>query len=254
MIRLSVLVGVLSVAAGAAWAAKVEPMGYVEDRSVRLASNYSPLPSFGKVLVRVSGDDLKGATSVKVDVTEAKDDTGKDISKSTAMGVQNSKRLTEWDVNKQDGSFLFEFGVGSTARAAKKFSVKGEVTVNAGGEMKEAKVSPTLAPGAAADDETLKAAGLTLKRVKPTMPNDSAVAFEVTGSVEAIAKVKVLAKDGKEVNSNFNTHDNLQTKAKILTVFSFGTKPGDELTIIFTVPVGQKAVKIPFELKDVALP
>ena len=126
-----------------------------------------------------------------------------------------------------------------------------ELEVLAGGEEKVVTLTKLKSmQGKPLADPVLKAAGINGKVTKPS-GDDPALTVDYTGGTDAIKEVEILDAAGNSVsNGRFSTgFGGTQSVSYQLS------KPLDDtMTMKMHLIVGQKTVKVPFELKDVKLP
>lgn len=250
------------------------------DQGVRMG------PSTGlTVTIRLDGPEVKNATQYgKVKITTATDDAGTNLQaqgNNSFMGLGSD----QFQPFRQTGTMMdfgkpapaapasnhdVELSVGLPARSAKKIAVlRGELQVLAGtGQAKAVLVkNPQTMAGKALTDPVLKQAGVTVKVLDKkaaaangmpadmpmmgNMGNGPSVSVEISGNPNAIESMDVVDAGGQSVaNGSFDmTTDNVMTKTIQLS------KPlSPAMTLKLGVSVGQKAITVPFELKDIDLP
>lgn len=274
VILFSVLVMWLQTPAAAPTAGEqvtIAPISISETRSKNLVGEES---GFGdrsgiELVIRVQGDSLKGATSFgKLKVADAKDDTGTDlkVKERPMFGNDDDFKPIQSGMlgmlqKKGEKGFRVKLDLGVAARKAMKISlVKGEFQVLAGG--KEATVTAKSLPGMKGKtitDPKLKEAGVEITVVDPKKAGGmffggsgpNSLALKMTGTLTAIQEVEVLDKAGKSATSGHMSSgsDNEQTVS-----YDLKQPLDDTMTLQIKLLIGQKAVTVPFEVKDVELP
>jgi hypothetical protein len=254
----------LACAAAAARAeVKVQPAEVSETRVATLIKKpnvFSSDVSRLAVKLNVDGPEVKGATKWgKLKIAQAVDDAGTDLKPkqegiSFGPGGDDLEEINRFGVDegKKDGPFDVTLRLGVPARNATAIaSLKGEFAVLAGGEEKVVSLTKLKSmQGKPLDDPALKAAGVSGTFAKPA-GNDPAVAVEYKGGTDAIKEVEIVDAAGNSVSSGrFSTgFGGVQSVNYLLS------KPLDDtMTMKLHLIVGQKAVTVPFELKDVKLP
>lgn len=264
----------------------VTPVQVVETRQKELAPDQgmgTGHVSGLTVRIRLDGPEVKNATKYgKVKITEATDDAGTNLrarGKTSFMGPE----MDEFEPFRFQSGTVMHFGntasvvpastrdvelsVGLPARSAKKIVVlRGELQVLAGvGQAKTVPVkNPQAMAGKALTDPVLKQAGVTVKVLDakaaagaygmpadmPVMGNNApSVTVQISGN--AIEWVNVVDASGEKVSSGScsTTKDNVKTETIELSQPLNAT-----MTLELGVSVGQKAITVPFELKDIDLP
>jgi hypothetical protein len=164
--------------------------------------------------------------------------------------------------SEDQGPFQFQMAFAAPARKASKIAtLKGQVQLIAGGEIKSVKV--THLPGnlgAAVKDEILKVAGLSVTPTKPTgftagiwvsQGQTRMIALVVSGNLESVRKLSIVDTDGKKVGEQSMS----STEGGITTYYLDGAKALDDtMTLQIDLNVGQKTITVPFEFHDIALP
>jgi hypothetical protein len=254
-----------SVVAPADAAVKVQPAEIVETRMVTLIKKPNVFSSDAPRLqlkLNVDGPELKGSTKWgRIKIAEAVDDVGTDLKpKDDAMGfgprgddLEDISRFGfDDEEKKKTGTFDATIGLTLPPRKATAIkSLKGEFQVLAGGEEKVVTLTKLKSmQGKPLADPALKAAGIT-GTVAKASGDDPALAIDYKGSTDAIKEVEILDASGKSVSSGrFSSGFGDQQ-----TVNYMLNKPLDDaMTMKIHLIVGQKAVTVPFELKDVKLP
>ena len=255
-----VLLAAVSIAA-----VKVQPAEILETRLVTLIKKenvFSSDASRLQVKLNVDGPEVKGATKWgKVKLTEAVDDAGTDLKpKKDDSGFsfgrnddfEEISRFGMSDDEKKSSAFdvTIELALPSRKATAIK-SMKGEFEVMAGGEEKVVTLTKLKSmQGKPLADPALKAAGINGKVTKPS-GDDPALTVDYTGGTDAIKEVEILDAAGTNISnghfsSGFGDTQNVSYQL---------SKPLDDtMTMKMHLIVGQKTVKVPFELKDVKLP
>ena len=269
MLRLAAVASssvVLVAAAAASLAAvKVQPAEVLETRLLTLIKKENVFTSDAsrlQVKLSVDGPEVKGATKWgKVKLTEAVDDAGTDLKpKKDDSGFsfgrnddfEEISRFGMSDDEKNSNAFDVAIQLALPARKASAIkSLKGEFEVMAGGEEKVVTLTKLKSmQGKPLADPVLKAAGINGKVTKPS-GDDPALTVDYTGGTDAIKDVEILDAAGNSVSngrfsSGFGGTQNVSYQL---------SKPLDDtMTMKMHLIVGQKTVKVPFELKDVKLP
>ena len=157
--------------------------------------------------------------------------------------------------------FRVKIELGPAARKAVKIrSVKGEFEVLAGG--KEAAVTAKGLPamiGKSIEDPQLKQAGVQIKLVDPKKAGagffgaggPNSLSLQMTGTITNIQKVEILDQADKDV-----TQGNMSSGSDKESNVTYELKQplDDTMTLKVKLLIGQKTVKVPFELKDIELP
>jgi hypothetical protein len=256
----AVLIAVASLAA-----VKVQPAEVLETRLATLIKKenvFSSDSSRLQVKLRVDGPEVKGATKWgKVKLAEAIDDAGTDLKpKKDDSGfsfgrnddLEEISRSGMSDEEKKSSGFDVTISLALPARKASAIkSLKGEFEVMAGGEEKVVTLTKLKSmQGKPLADPVLKAAGINGKVAKPT-GDDPAFTVDYTGGTGAIKDVEILDAAGNNISngrfsSGFGDAQNVSYQL---------SKPLDDtMTMKMHLVVGQKTVKVPFDLKDVKLP
>jgi hypothetical protein len=244
-------------------AVKVESSEVKETRVEKLIKKenvFSSDVSRLQVTLHIDGDDIKGATKWgKLKLTEAVDDVGTDLKpKKDAMsfgpGGDDMEDINRFGIGGEKKSDAFDATITLALPARKATaikSLKGEFVVLAGGEEKIVTLTKLKSmQGKPLDDPTLKAAGVVGTVTKPA-GDDPALAIDYTAGLDAMKEVEVLDADGKNI-SNGRFSSGFGGKQSVSYMLS---KPLDDtMTMKIHLVVGQKAVKVPVELKDVKLP
>jgi len=246
-------------------AVKVQPAEVLETRLVTLVKKenvFSSDASRLQVKLNIDGPEIKGATKWgKVKLTEAVDDAGTDLKPKKddsgfAFGrnddLEEISRFGMSDEEKKSNAFDVTINLALPARKAATIkSLKGEFEVMAGGEEKVVSLTKFKSmQGKALTDPVLKAAGINGKVTKPT-GDDPALAIDYTGGTDAIKEVEILDAAGNSISngrfsSGFGDTQNVN--------YMLSKPLDDTMTMKMHLVVGQKTVKVPFELKDVKLP
>lgn len=238
------------------------------------------------VTIRLDGPEMKNATHYgKVKITEATDDAGTNLqaqgnTRFMGSGSDHFQPFRVWEGAMMSfgkpvpaapaSTHDVELSVGLPARAAKKIAVlRGELQILGGaGQAKTVLVkNPQAMAGKVLTDPVLKQAGVTVKVLDskavavsgapadfPVMGNlgdGPGVAVQISGNPNAIGSIDVVDANGQSVGagSGSMTMDNVMTKTIQLS------KPlTAAMTLKLDVSVGQKAITVPFELKDIDLP
>ena len=246
-------------------AVKVQPAEVFETRLVTLIKKenvFSSDSSRLQVKLNVDGPAVKGATKWgKVKLTEAVDDAGTDLKPKREDGnfsfsrnadLEEISRFGMSDDEKKSSAFDVTIQLSLPARKATAIkSLKGEFEVLAGGEEKTVTLTKLKSmQGKPLDDPTLKAAGINGTVTKP-QGGDPALAIDYKGSTDAIKEVEIVDASGSSVsNGRFSSGFGDTQNVNYLL-----SKPLDDtMTMKMHLIVGQKTVKVPFELKDVKLP
>jgi hypothetical protein len=222
-----------------------------------------------ELLIRVQGAAVDGATSYgQLKLTEATDDTGTDMKPKKGGMSMNDEAFTPIQSGmlgmlqkKGEKGFRVKLELGSAARKAAKIrSVKGEFQVLADGKQAAATVKniPALV-GKSIEDPQLKQAGVQIKVVDPKKAgsgmlgggDDNSLSLQITGAITAVQEVEVLDKAGKSV-----TQGSMSSGSEKESNVTYQLKQplDDTMTLKVKLVIGQKTVKVPFELKDIALP
>ena len=264
MVRsLAVASSSLLLAAVSLAAVKVQPAEVLETRMVTLIKKvYSSDSPRLEVKLNVDGPEVKRATKWgKVKLTEAVDDAGTDLKpKQEDSGFAFSRnddleeisRFGMSDDEKKSSAFDATINLSLPARKATTIkSLKGEFEVLAGGEEKVVTLTKLKSmQGKPLSDPTLKAAGINGKVTK-AQGDDPALAIDYKGSTDAIKEVEILDATGASVSSGRFSSGFGDTQ----NVNYMLSKPLDDtMTMKIQLVVGQKTLKVPFELKDVKLP
>jgi len=253
----------LLLAAVSLGAVKVQPAEVLETRLVTLIKKenvFSSDSSRLQVKLNVDGPEVKGATKWgKVKLTEAVDDAGTDLKPKKEDGGFSFSRNADLEEisrfgeeEKKSSAFDATIQLSLPARKATAIkSLKGEFEVLAGGEEKTVTLTKLKSmQGKPLDDPTLKAAGINGTVAKP-QGGDPALAIDYKGSTDAIKEVEILDASGASVSSGRFSSGFGDTQ----NVNYLLSKPLDDtMTMKMHLIVGQKTVKVPFELKDVKLP
>ena len=237
------------------------------ERLIKQPNVFSSDQSALRVTLQVDGPAAKGATKWgKLKLTEAVDDTGKDLKPKSEGGFNMSFGGGEdlQDINRfgmDEGKTAFDVPVDLALperKATRLKSVKGEFAVLAGGEQKVVTVAkPKSQVGRSIDDDALKAAGVTMKFPKP---GDSAFGgssgagnalVETGGKADVIRSVEILDAAGESVSQGYSSSTLDGTTA---TSYDLNKPLDDAMTVKVTLLTGQKEVVVPFEVKNVKLP
>jgi hypothetical protein len=236
-----------------------------------------------ELTLHVDGPGVAGARKYgKLNVTEAKDDAGTDLTQKPKGGPEfESEQFREVREPESFGGFGdrekkpkptgFDVDVRLStvpARQAKTLRVvHGEMVVLAGGEKKIVAVkSIPQHYNKPIEDAALKAVGVTFTMLDPEKKaadlgviilgggdRKKSVPVQITGNVDAIASVKFVDKSGQDLGQG-SMSQNGQPADKRTITYELSQPVSDDVTLQIEVWPGQKIVKVPFELKDVKLP
>jgi len=268
LVRTALVVLAGTAMAFAAESVSVKPTGIVETRvrEIVKSSTLGMLPSSLTVKVRVEGDAVTGASTYgKVKFTEAVDDVGTDLRPKKEAGLfglggddegfTKINRFMEDDKAPQAKGFDMELYLGIPSRKATQIkALRGEFQVMAGGEEKTVSVTKLKSlMGKSIEDPALKAAGLTIKVLDPEKQGEGAntLALELKGNINAMKKGEILDAAGKSFSDgNFS----MGSESEQTTTYSLSRPLDDAMMLKLHLVVGQKAVTVPVDLSDLALP
>jgi hypothetical protein len=213
------------------------------------------------VTLRVEGLD-QPARSGRVVVTEAKDDTGADLKPELRSGGAGeptefppATRRTGANTVEELPAFYARVPLKLPARQARKLaSLKGEIRLVTGGGDKP---KPIKIPGIntlygkTVDHPDLARAGVTVQVAEHSEIEPLVLSVMISGRVPRDASVSVIDADGKSITAGGSGSVG-DGAAYWQTHLKRPLRDSDALTV--SVPVGQKPVTVPFELKDVELP
>ncbi len=257
---------VFTVSAVATEKPQVEAVGAAEVRTTGesdAGSSTRPDPGL-TVVLRVNGLD-QPARFGRVVVTEAKDDAGTDLIKDDSSKRGDDEKITELpNVTRPAGgsvvedvpkAFYARVHLGLSARQARRIaSLKGEIHIAVGGGEKPSVVT---VPGVKAlrgktvEHPDLAGAGVTVQVAQQGPQDELQLAILVSGQVPRDSNVTVVGADGKGISRGGSSgigKNNIQCSVDLQRPL----RDTDALRI--KLPLGQKSVTVPFELKDVALP
>jgi hypothetical protein len=215
------------------------------------------------VFLRVDGLD-QPARLANIVLTEAKDDAGTDLLKQNGAGGDNkiitelpnvTRPLHDKVVEDVPKAFYAQVNLRMSARQAQRIaSLKGEVRVSVGGGEKPAVVTvPAVKAlgGKKVEHPDLARAGLTLQVAEQGPQEQLELALMISGEVPRDSDVSVVGADGKSVSTGCSGSSG---KNAIQQLMKLQRPLNDTDRLRITLPLGQKKVTIPFDLKDIELP
>lgn len=237
-------------------------------------------PGFGdrdelNVLVRVEGEQVAHASSYgHLKLTEAVDDTGADLkpkekksffsAREEGFESLRSGRLGMLQEEDEPG-FRVELEMAPAARKAAKIKVlRGEFQVLAGG--KEVKVTASKLPGMigkSIEDPQLKAAGVEIRVLDPKKArgglfglgggggDGKSLPLELKGKIAAVQKIEILDEDGETATQGHMSSGSDEQQNR---TYDLKRPLDDKMKLQIDLIIGQKTVKVPFDLKDIPLP
>lgn len=261
-VRASLIVLACLAAVASAAEVTIKPITLTERRVRQIEKpkeNFFSQPGGVEVELRIQGDAVKGATAWgKLKFTEAKDDTGADLTPKDSLNFGDSfSKLMEpfgQDKPKVRESFEVTLNLAQPARKAMKIaSLKGEFQVLAGGTEKTVNVAKLKSMvGKALEHADLKAAGLEIKVAEIKKEGAmEVVALSVKGDLKAIKEGSIVDAAGKPLSMGHFT----MTMNEVTTIGYHCEKAVDDAAALkLTLIIGQKTVTVPFALKDLDLP
>lgn len=224
------------------------------------------------VTLRLEGKEIDNATQYgQLKILEAVDDTGASLAPGKEKrggfgfggGAAGGEGFTDFPsaaMQDKQPEPVFDVTLKLPSRKATKLAkLRGEVSVKAGGEAKVISVPKVKGmAGKSLQDPALKTAKLKIDVVDPADAEGFApggagttVALKITGDAGAITSVTVVDATGESVSQGHSS-----TGFGKSTDYSvFLSKPLDDtMALKVELVVGQKVVKVPFEVKDLQLP
>ena len=224
------------------------------------------------VTVRAEGNEIKDARGWgNIVVNEAVDDTGHDlrIQKKPKLAKPPADEDDEDDQDANEGftileplagsidrELLMDIGLASPARTATRIArLRGEFTLLRGGEIKEVAVDHLLdLAGKSIENPVLKEAGVEIVIVRSDKKDSSVLEVKVKGKPLAVSRMAIFEKDGKSA-SNASSYAALGGSVHEASGdFSLNHALTNRMVLKIQVIIGQEAVIVPFDLRDVILP
>lgn len=267
-----VVAAVLVLASPAVAKVKITPVTITESRTKELAQSEAQKNAFLQsgpgglvVTIRLEGKEVEGALEFgKLKIAEALDDTGASLKpEAGGGGFGGGDGFRKFSFGRFDDSepaeTLIPIELKLPARKATKLTkLKGEVSVKAGGEKKVVSATKLTA----LKGKNLKDPALTEAKLKVQLadeadadanlgPADSTLMLKIIGDSAAIQKIELVDAQGETVSQGHSS----STFGNKTDYGLFISKPVDDsMTLKIELVVGQKVVKVPFDLKDIPLP
>jgi len=232
----------------------VRPIEVREDRVRQLVKERS----FGNVSVLTVRGELKGSAVTQaakfgnLKVTEANDDTGADlISKDDFFSKTNRPEMKSIDkYERQEDRLPFDIRLKTTARIAKKISLKGSIDLLIGGKRANADF-PKLRSLAGTELKHVELAALGIK-IKLVKVEKSAIEYTIDGNQGPIDEVVLLDKSGKKIESTAGTFS--VGKGPVIHQNNFAQEIGADSTLRIVLLKDAKTVTVPIAFANLELP
>ena len=163
-------------------------------------------------------------------------------------------------IGSRDRELLIEIGLALPPRKAIRIArLRGELTLMRGGEIREITIAnlPDLL-GKSIDDPALTAAGLEVSIMhvgqNPADEDKSTLKLKLKGHPVAFSKAEVSDADGKSASSGSEQRAPRLADTELEMSFQLKEPLNNAMVLKLYVIVGQEAVRVPFDLKDIALP
>jgi hypothetical protein len=224
-----------------------------------------------RLSLRFTGNELKGTTAYgHSKIAEVIDDTGRSLVKNPQSGFGSDKFISllsqfapQQGRTPNDAPMLDLQFDAAERRATKLVSVKGEVQFRAGGEEKTLTAGRmTALVGTALIDPLLDAARLKVSVVDPKRSKlltaggegGNFLMLEFSGDTDCVSSIEVTDPASKAPCKIQGWTENDGTTTHDFHVATLDRPLNDAMTLKIQLFVGQKVVKVPFQLHDIPLP
>jgi hypothetical protein len=211
------------------------------------------------VTLRVTGDDIKGATKrSEIELLKANDDVGTHLQDAEGgWGFENGwKKISRSELNdaqKAAGTFTVDVVLALPPRKASEIrELKGEFKVRANGKITAIAIRNLQEQtGREITQPALKEAGVKLRVLKPETDATNTLRLEVSGNMDSLLELEV---EGKSHEDVVESSDTTKLDGKRITNYQLNRALDNSVTLNIQVAVGQKTVTVPFDLHDLKLP
>ena len=206
-----------------------------------------------EVTLNLSGPELAEAKGVKIEVAEAKDDLGTDVSKVERFGFggEFEQLQKKFGSEAKPGEFELKLKLPNPARAAKKLMISGTVKllVPSKDPAGVVTVNPAKESGKAVESDALKAAGV---EITFTAPKGAEAGYKIVDPKNAVASVEYCSADGKPLETSGTSSFGFNG-TKNITVSLNNPVPADSVAKIYLI-TAKSVVTLPFKLDGLDLP
>jgi hypothetical protein len=210
-----------------------------------------------EVSLKLTGSELLEAKGMKLTITEAKDDTGKDISKASRMsfdsdGFSSLEKKFGFSSEKKADEFEHRLNITSPARAAKTAKITGtlELLIPAKDPASVITVDLAKEAGKPLENAALKAAGVTLNF---NAPKDSEASYKLADSKGVVASVEFCTPDGKVLETSGRSSSSFGGGPKNISVSLQDKAPAGMIAKVYVV-TPKSVISVPLRLDSIELP
>lgn len=210
-----------------------------------------------ELALKLSGPELSEAKGMKIKITEAKDDTGKDISKISRMGFNSDgfeplEKKFGFGSNKKEDEFEHRLRLPNPARAAKMAKVIGSLELLVPTKDLASVISVDLAKeaGKALENAALKAAGATLTF---DAPKGSEVSYKLADTKGTVASVEFFGPDGKALETAGRSSSSFGNGPKNVSISLRDNAPAGIVAKVYLV-TPKSVISVPIQLNSIELP
>ncbi len=210
-----------------------------------------------EVSLKLTGPELLEAKGMKLKISEAKDDTGNDISKASRMsfgsdGFSSLEKKFGFSSEKKAGEFEHRLNITSPARAAKTAKIIGTLELLIPAKDPASVISVDLAKeaGKPLENAALKAAGVTLTF---DAPKNSEASYKLADAKGVVASVEFCTTDGKVVETSGSSSSSFGGGPKNISISLREKAPAGMIAKVYVV-TPKSVISVPFRFDSIELP